>query len=80
MSAGFDTAGFGNRGTTLPFCIRVIREIRGEFYLDVRFTAAFPRKAFEMRERRVRPPRPDRALKCQRFRISSLAGRTRTFL
>jgi len=26
------------------------------------FTAAFPRKAFEMRERRVRPPRPDRAL------------------
>jgi hypothetical protein len=42
--------------------------------------AAFPRKAFEMRERRVRPPRPDQALKCQRFRISSLAGRTRTFL
>jgi hypothetical protein len=42
--------------------------------------AAFPRKAFEMRERRVRPPRPDRALKCKRFRISSLAERTKTGL
>jgi hypothetical protein len=54
--------------------MRVIRGIRGKT------TFAFLRKLFEMRERRVRPPRPDRALKCQRFRIFSLLGRTKTGL
>jgi hypothetical protein len=62
----------GELGRALP--IRVIRAIRGEIIL------AFPRRAFGKRERRVRPSRPDRALKCQRFRISSSLARTKTGL
>jgi hypothetical protein len=37
----------------LPFCIRVIRAIRGEFYFGAEFTAAFARRVFGKPDRRA---------------------------
>jgi len=47
----------------LPFCIRVIRAIRGEFYFGAEFTAAFPRRVFGKPDRSAKGPRLDRSLK-----------------
>ncbi len=47
----------------LPFCIRVIRAIRGESYFRGAFTAAFPRRVFGKRDQRAKGPRSGRSLK-----------------
>ena len=48
------------RRDALPFCIRVIRAIRGEFYFGAEFTAAFARRVFGKPDRRAKGPRLDR--------------------
>jgi len=47
----------------LPFCIRVIRAIRGEFYFGAEFTAAFDRRVFGKRGWRATDPRLGRSIK-----------------
>ena len=62
LDARFDALGPATAGRP-PFCIRVIRAIRGEFYFGAEFTAAFDRRVFGKRGWLATDPRSGRSLK-----------------